>query len=197
MPFFGLFEIPLKANVRMEVAYKMDTRFNTQYYDTALDEWLIDGRKKVDQFAFAIEIGKDFMPQWICRFNSQRSVDVTVGFFSDWIMNRTKELNLEGWSRGHGDRYNQSFSLDVTTDWLNNELMTKINVSYNTSGNGSIWGFFQYAPGVHWRFTLLPRYTWSNHGAYSKGRKTNTTRQGYTEKNDSTNYLHFKVGYLF
>ncbi len=193
LPFFGLFEIPLKANVRMELAYKMGTRFNTQSYQQG--NWLVDGRKKVDQFAYAIEIGKDFMPQWICKYNGQRSVDVTFGYFVDWLLDRPKDLALDGWSRGGGDRSAQSFSLDVTTDWFKQELMTKINFSYNVSGNGSIWGFFQYAPGIHWRFTLLPRYAWSNAGPYNN--KGNSSYKGYTERNDATNYIHFKIGYLF
>ena len=197
VPFLGFFEIPLKANIRTEWAYKMNTRFNTQSYQVIAGrgEWFIDGRTRVDQFAFAIEIGKDFMPQWICRYNSQRSVDVTVGYFVDWLLDRPKRLFLEGWGRGGGDRSSQSFSFDMTTDWFNNELMTKINLSYNLSGNGSIYGFFQYAPGVHWRFTLLPRYVWSNAGPYNN--KGNASYKGYTEKNDSTNYIHFKIGYLF
>ena len=62
MPFFGLFEIPLKANVRMEAAYKMGTYLNT-ISTTDGDNWLVDGRKQVDSFAYALEIGKDFMPQ--------------------------------------------------------------------------------------------------------------------------------------
>jgi hypothetical protein len=193
LPFFELFEIPLGANVRTEIAYKKDTRFNTQTYIDG--NWLVDGRKKVDQFAFAIEIGKDIMPQWICRYNGQRSVDITFGYFVDWILNRPKELALDGFDRGGGDRSSQSFSLDITTDWFQQELMTKFNFSYNVSGNGSCWAFIQYAPGIHWRFTLLPRIAWSNAGPYNN--KTNASKNGYTEKNDSTNYIHFKIGYLF
>jgi hypothetical protein len=193
MPFFGLFEIPLKANVRTEMAFKKGTRFNTQSFQAG--NWLVDGRKKVDQFAFAIEVGKDFMPQWICKFNGQRSVDITFGYFVDWILDRPKRLALDGYNRGGGDRSSQSFSLDITTDWFKQELMTKFNFSHNVSGNGSFWAFIQYAPGVHWRFTLLPRIAWSNAGPYNN--KGNASYKGYTEKNDSTNYIHFKIGYLF
>ena len=113
----------------------------------------------------------------------------------DWILDRPKELALDGMDRGGGDRNNTSFSLDITTDWFKQELMTKFNFSYNTSGNGAFWGFFQYAPGQHWRFTFLPRVAWSNAGPYNN--KGNASYKGCTEKNDSLNYLHFKVGYLF
>jgi hypothetical protein len=122
-------------------------------------------------------------------------VDITFGYFVDWILNRPKELALDGFDRGGGDRSSQSFSLDITTDWFQQELMTKFNFSYNVSGNGSCWAFIQYAPGIHWRFTLLPRIAWSNAGPYNN--KTNASKNGYTEKNDSTNYIHFKIGYLF
>ena len=193
LPFFGLFEIPLKSNVRMEFAYKPKVYFNTQSYK--FSNWLVDGRTQKDQVAFAIEVGKDFMPQWICRYNGQRSVDITVGYFVDWIRGRTKELALDGYERGGGDVSSQSFSLDITTDWFKQELMTKFNFAYNVSGNGSFWAFFQYAPGQHWRFTFLPRVAWSNAGPFNN--KTNASKKGYTEKNDSLNYLHFKVGYLF
>jgi len=193
MPFFGLFEIPLKSNVRTEVAYKMGTYYNT--ISPEGDNWLVDGRKQVDQFAFAMEIGKDFMPKFITKYNGQRSVDITLGFFTDWILARTKELALDGADRGHGDRNDTSFSLDITTDWFKQELMTKFNFGYNTSGSGFFWAFFQYAPGQHWRFTFLPRIAWSNAGPYNN--KGNASYKGYTQRNDSLNYLHFKVGYLF
>jgi hypothetical protein len=193
IPFFGLFDIPLKANVRQEMAYKMGTYFNTQSYVDG--NWLVDGRKQVDSFAYALEIGKDFMPRFITKYNGERSVDITFGFFTDWIMNRPKELALDGYNRGGGDRNSTSFSLDVTTDWFKQELMTKFNWSYNTSGNGAFWAFIQYAPGQHWRFTFLPRIAWSNAGPYNN--KGNAQYKGYTEKSDSNNYLHFKVGYLF
>ena len=193
MPFFGLFEIPLKANVRTEIAYKKGIHFNTQSY--LGDNWVVDGRTQKDQFAFAMEIGKDFMPRFITKFNGQRSVDVTFGFFTDWILARPKELSLDGYDRGGGDRNSTSFSLDITTDWFKQEVMTKFNFSYNASGNGAFWAFIQYAPGQHWRFTFLPRVAWSNAGPYNN--KGNASYKGYTEKNDSLNYLHFKVGYLF
>ena len=133
--------------------------------------------------------------RFITKYNGERSVDITLGFFTDWILARTKELDLSGLDRGAGDRNNTSFSLDITTDWFKQELMTKFNFGYNTSGNGFVWGFFQYAPGQHWRFTFLPRMSWSNAGPFNN--KTNFNKKGYTERNDSLNYLHFKVGYLF
>ncbi len=165
LPFFGLFEIPLKANVRTEMAYKMGTYYNTQSYQVG--NWLVDGRKQVDSFAYALEIGKDFMPRFITKYNGERSVDITLGFFTDWILDRPKGLALDGQDRGGGDRNNTSFSLDITTDWFKQELMTKFNFAYNASGNGSFWAFFQYAPGQHWRFTFLPRVAWSNTGPYN------------------------------
>ena len=202
LPFFGLFEIPLKANVRTEIAYKYGVNFNTISYDGQRGDggdgnWMVDGRTQKDQFALAVEVGKDFMPKFITKFNGQRSVDVTFGFFTDWILAKTKDLNLDGYDRGAGDKNSTSFSLDITTDWFKQELMTKFNFSYNVSGNGAFWAFFQYAPGQHWRFTFLPRVAWSNTGPYSASKKTNSSKKGYSEKNDSTNYLHFKVGYLF
>jgi hypothetical protein len=193
MPFFGLFEIPLKANVRTEIAYKKGLHFNTiSFFD---GNWVTDGRTHVDQIAYAVEIGKDFMPRFITKYNGNRSVDITFGLFQDWLLDRPKRLALDGQSRGGGDRSNTSFSLDITTDWFKNELMTKFNFSYNTSGNGAFWAFFMYAPGQHWRFTFLPRIAWSNAGPFNN--KGNASYQGYTEKTDTLNYLHFKVGYLF
>jgi len=195
LPFFGLFGkgIPLKANVRTEIAYKPKVEMNTQSYVD--DNWLVDGRTHVDQFAFAIEIGKDFMPKFITKYNGQRSVDITFGYFVDWLLDRPKKLALDGQNRGGGDKSSQSFSLDITTDWFKQEVMTKFNFSHNVSGNGAFWAFIQYAPGQHWRFTFLPRIAWSNAGPYNN--KSNASKNGYTEKNDTTKYLHFKVGYLF
>ena len=196
MPFFGLFEIPLKSNVRFEFAYKKDIRFNTLEYDAGGNQWAVNGRTEKDQVAFAVEIGKDFMPGFITKYNGQRSVDITLGIYGDWLLDDGgEELDLNGYFRGSGDRFDNSYSLDITTDWFNNELMTKFNFSYNVSGNGAFYAFIQYAPGQHWRFTFLPRVVWSNAGPFNN--KTNASKAGWTEKNDTVNYLHFKVGYLF
>ena len=120
---------------------------------------------------------------------------MTVGIFQDWRLNHDRNLNVEGLNRGRGDVSTTSFSLDVTTDWFNQELMTKFNYSYNTGGYGAFWAFFQYAPGQHWRFTLLPRVTWSNAGSFNN--KADAKGNKYTNSSDSNNYVHFKIGYLF
>ena len=70
LPFFGLFEIPIESNVRCEVAYKMETYYNTHTYNGG--NWVVDGRKQVDQVAYALEVGKDFMPKFITKYNGQR-----------------------------------------------------------------------------------------------------------------------------
>ena len=196
LPFFGLGEIPLKANVRFEAAYKEGVSFNTGYFDPAGGSWVVDGITKHDVFGYAFEIGKDFMPQFICKYNGQRSVDITFGLYQDWIIGANRRTFKDGYNRGGNDNDSTSFSLDFTTDWFKQEVMTKLNMSYNTQNYGNIWAFIQYAPGVHWRFTLLPRYTWSNRGPYNNHGDTAAYR-GYTESNDTNNYIHFKVGYLF
>ncbi len=136
------------------------------------------------------------MPQFICKYNGQRSVDVTFGLYQDWIIGANRRTFKDGYNRGGNNNDSTSFSLDFTTDWFKQEVMTKLNTSYNTQNYGNIWAFIQYAPGVHWRFTLLPRYTWSNRGPYNNHGDTPAYR-GYTESNDTNNYIHFKVGYLF
>ena len=97
---------------------------------------------------YALEIGKDFMPKFICKYNGQRSVDVTFGLYQDWILGLTGGLSKTGTIEGGNNNDSTSFSLDITTDWFKQEVMTKLNMSYNTSGNGAFWGFFQYAPGA-------------------------------------------------
>jgi hypothetical protein len=194
LPLFGLYEFPFKSNVRFEMAYKPNTHFNEmEYLGNGL--WGVKGVVKRDVIGYALEIGHDFMPQFICKYNGQRSVDVTFGYFSDWILNHDRSLNVEGYNRGAGDKNTTSFSLDVTTDWFAQELMTKFNYSYNTGGFGAFWAFFQYAPGQHWRFTLLPRYTWSNAGPFNH--KNDAKGNKYTNSSDTANYVHFKIGYLW
>jgi len=196
LPFFGLGEIPLKANVRFEAAYKIGVSFNNGSFDPSGSEWVVEGISKRDVFGYAFEIGKDLMPQFICKYNGQRSVDVTFGVYQDWIINGTSKIFKDSYGRGGGNKDSTSFSLSGVTDWINNELRTQLNCSYNTQGYGNIWAHFMYAPGVHWRFTLLPRYTWSNRGPYNNHGDTPAYR-GYTEYADTNNYIHFKVGYLF
>jgi hypothetical protein len=194
LPVFGLFEIPFTSNVRFEFAYKPHTHFNRMYFIGG-DLWGVKNVTRRDLIGYAVEIGHDFMPQFICRYNGQRSVDLTLGFFQDWILNHDRNLYLEGYNRGKGDVSSTSFSLDITTDWFDQELMTKLNYSYNTTGYGAFYAFFQYAPGQHWRFTLLPRITWSNAGPFNN--KADRKGNKYTLGNDTQNYIHFKIGYLF
>ncbi len=194
LPVFGLFEIPFKSNIRFEAAYKPHTHFNRLEY-AGNNTWVVKNVTRRDLIGYAMEIGHDFMPQFICKYNGQRSVDVTFGLFQDWILNHDRNLDVNGYNRGAGDVSTTSFSLDVTTDWLNQEIMTKFNYSYNTGGYGNFWAFFQYAPGVHWRFTLLPRITWSNSGPFNN--KADAKGNKYTNSSDTQNYIHFKIGYLF
>ncbi len=193
IPFFG-YDIPFKSNVRFEFAYKPNLHFNRmEYYGNNL--WGVKNVTRRDLIGYAVEIGHDFMPQFICKYNGHRSVDVNLGIFQDWILNHDRNLNVEGYNRGAGDKNTTSFSLDVTTDWFDQELMTKFNYSYNTGGFGAFYAFFQYGPGQHWRFTLLPRISWSNSGPFNH--KADAKHNKYTNSNDTLNYVHFKIGYLF
>jgi len=184
--------IPLEAIMRIEFSYKKDVHFNKQV-DTGgqADQWAIIGRTKRDILGYAIEIDKEFMPWFICNYNGQRSVNMTLGFFQDWIFNHDHNLYAMGYDRGYGDKNSTNFSLSINTDWMDSELYTMCSYAYNTSGNGFFWAFLQYGPGDHWRFVVLPRITWSNVG--TKNRK----HSGYVELSDSNNYVVFKIIYQF
>jgi hypothetical protein len=223
---YKLFGLPVKSNVRFEFAYKPGQHFNRlEKYPTTAGfgdvNWMVKNVTQRDTIGYALEIGRDFMPGFITKYNGQRSVDVTFGLYQDWILGYSHALAVSGLNRGHGDKSSTSISLDVTTDWFKQELMTKFNYSYNASGNGMFWAFFQYAPGRHWRFTVLPRFVWSNAGPYNNKASTRGGSSGtgltwnnadirwrpprwsptgsgdYNERNDATQYIHVKVGYLW
>jgi len=190
---FGL-RIPTMANLRFEFAYKEGLHFNKLMKSLPLpaSQWPVIDVVQRDVIGYAIEIGRDFMPDWICRFNDYRKVTVTFGIFQDWIMNHDHTLFQNGMDRGYGDKCSTSFSLDITTDWMKQEIYTKLNLSYNPSGNGRLWGFFQYGPGDHWRFGILPMVGWSNAGP------KNNKLSGYTESDDATSQrIIFKIAYQF
>jgi hypothetical protein len=184
--------IPLEAIMRFEFSYKKDVHFN-KLVDTGgqASQWAVIGRTKRDILGYAIEIDREFMPWFICNYNGQRSVNCSVGFFQDWIFNHDHTLNVSGYDRGVGDKNSTSFSAGITTDWFDAELYTMIKYAYSISGNGNFWAFIQYGPGDHWRFVVLPMISWSNVG--TKNRK----RSGYVERNDSNNYVVFKIIYQF
>jgi hypothetical protein len=193
VPVFGLFEFPLKSNVRFEFAYKPGQHLNRLEY--VQGNWLVENVTQRDIIGYAFEIGKDFMPGFITRYNGERSVDITFGLFQDWILNHDRNLSVDGLNRGSGDANSTSFSIDLTTDWFKQEVMTKFNYSSNVTGYGAFWAYFLYAPGQHWRFLLLPRVTWSNAGPWNH--KSGPKGKGYTVGSDTNNYVHFKIGYLF
>ena len=188
-------QIPLKTMVRIEFAYKLNVHFNTNHPDPSSGSWLIDGITESDVVAYGLEISRDWLPSWITRFNGNRSVDTTIGLYQDWILDFSRNLYVQGWNRGGGDRSSTTIQFSCNTDWFKQELDTRFTVAHNVSGNGYIWFSFMYAPGQHWRFTVLPRYSWSNAGPHNN--KTNMKKNGYTERDDTNNYILFKVGYLF
>ena len=189
-------QIPVKTTVRMEFAYKIGVHFNTNSPDPGSGSWLIDGITESDVVGYGLELSRDWMPSWICRFNGNRSVDMTIGLYQDWILDFSRKLYLNGWNRGGGDRSSTTMSLGCSTDWFKQELDTRFSVAQDLgNNNGYIWVSIMYAPGQHWRFTILPRYSWSKAGPFNN--KTNMKKNGYTERDDTNNYILFKVGYLF
>ncbi|MBW2552748.1 MAG: hypothetical protein JRE20_01270 [Deltaproteobacteria bacterium] len=189
-------QIPLKMMMRVEFAYKVNVHFNTHHPDPSSGNWLVDGITESDVVAYGLEISRDWLPSWITRFNGNRSVDTTIGLYQDWILDFSKNLFVQGWNRGGGDRSSTTIQFSCNTDWFKQELDTRFTVAQNVSGNGYIWFSFMYGPGQHWRFTILPRYGWTNAGYPSSG-KENMKKKGYKEGTDSNNYVLFKVGYLF
>ena len=189
-------QIPVKTMMRIEFAYKLGVHFNTHHPDPDSGSWLIDGITQSDVIAYGLEVSRDFLPSWITRFNGNRSVDVTFGLYQDWIMDFDRNLYVQGWNRGGGDRSSTTISLGASTDWFKQELDTRFSLAQDLgNGNGYIWFSFMYGPGQHWRFTILPRYSWSNSGPNNY--KDNLKKKGYTERDDTNNYVLFKVGYLF
>ena len=106
-------------------------------------------------------------------------------------MGHSKHLATTGWDRGPGDKNITTFSCGITTDWMKQEILTMFNWSHATSGFGDFWMLIQYAPGDHWRYTILPRIAWSNVGP-----NANKARR-QVEKDDTLNYIVFKIGYMF
>ena len=186
--------ISLRTNVRIEFAYKLGVHFNTNHPDPDSGSWMMDGITQSDVIAYGLEVSKDLMPSWITRFNGNRSVDMTIGLYQDWIMDFSRNFYVNGWNRGGGDRSSTTIQFGCSTDWMKQELDTRFTVAHNVSGNGYVWFSFMYAPGQHWRFTILPRYSWSNAGPRDK---SNMKKNGYTERDDTNNYVLFKLGYLF
>ena len=78
------------------------------------------------------------MPDFICRYNGQRSVDVTFSIFQDWILNHKHYLSKSGWDRGVGDSSKTFLGLSVVTDWFKQELRTQVTYGYDVDGNGYI-----------------------------------------------------------
>lgn len=191
---FGKY-IPLKTIVRLEFAYKLGVHFNTAHPDPNSGNWLIDGITESDVVAYGLEISRDWLPSWITRFNGNRSVDTTIGLYQDWILDFNRRFYVQGWNRGGGDRSSTTISFGVVTDWFKMEVRTQFSYAQNVSGNGYVWAHILYGPGDHWRFTILPRYSWSNAGPHNN--KTNLKKNGYTERDDTNNYILFKVGYQF
>jgi hypothetical protein len=191
MDLFGL-RIPLQTVARWEFSFKEGVHFNKLLPSGAqASMWPVTGIVQRDIIGYAVELTRDFMPQFICRFNGQRSVDMTLSFYQDWILNHKHYLGVNGLDRGYGDRSSNTIGLSGSTYWMKDELMTMFSYSHNLSGHGDFWVNILYAPGDHWRFTFLGRTTWSNVGPH------NHKHSGYTERNDANNYVMFKIGYQF
>jgi hypothetical protein len=204
--------IPTQTMIRFEFAYARGVPFNKQGrpYDPVRlpppytdDPQVNYGRTFRDTIAYGIEISRDFMPQFICKYNGQRSVDVTFSIFQDWILKHKHYLSKSGWNRGVGDSSKTFLGLSFVTDWFKQELRTQLTYGYDVDGNGYVWAHFLYAPGDHWRFVLLPRYSWSNAGpglgSGNDNRKVDKFGRGYyqSERDDRLDYIHLKIEYLF
>jgi hypothetical protein len=199
IPVFGGKMVPISSQTRIEFAYRIGVPFNRT---TAQEE--VYGKTEKDHVAYGLEITRDFNPWWICRFNDQRSVDITFSIFQDWILGHSHHIDTTGFYRGAGDRSVTRLGLSITTDWMKQELMTMCTLDYGVSGFGNFWLFIQYAPGDHWRYVFLPNIRWSNSGYPNKKQSmaplTNNGHKGgrkYTQWNDNNNYLIFKIIYMF
>jgi len=185
-------KIITNALVRFEFAYKEGVHFNRIDKNNAAY-----GITQRDQIAYGLEISRDFYPQWILRYNDQRSVDLTFSLYQDWILNHAHYLGVSGLNHGYGDRSSTTIGIGGSTYWMKDEIYTRWSWEQNLSGSGSFYFVIQYGPGNHWRFQVMPRYSWSNTGPFNNKEDAKGRGKALSEKTDTLNFVCFKIIYLF
>jgi hypothetical protein len=185
--------IPTKTTARIEFTFKEGVHMNRIKPGPSPPVY---GLTKKDIIGYALELSRDWMIPYIRNWNGERSVDTTLSLYQDWIMSwKDHHLGLSGYDRGGGDKYTTTLGFSASTDWLKQDLDTRFNTSYCTSGYGDFWTQLMYSQGDHLRYTVLWRTSWSNAGP--NNHKGDNYHARWTEKDDTIQYLMVKLGYLF